>query len=498
MKTLKRILSGIGAVIFVLILIVLIRTFTLTTKQAAVPVIKKVQIDKQSASEHLSKGIQFRTVSFDNPGKDDYKTFRALQDYIDTAYPLIHQHLQRTVINDFSLLFEWKGRNTNKKPIILTAHLDVVPVDLSEWKLDPFSGEQAAGIIWGRGALDDKGSLFAILEAVENLLAQGFIPERTIYLGFGHDEEAGTTGGMQGARNIAAYLMQKHIHAESILDEGGIMANEELSLIKGKKLALIAVAEKGFMTLRLTAEGQSGHAMMPPAEDLAILRLAKALVALDKHKLPSSLDGTVGLTFDYLAPEMPFVNKLLFANKWLFGLMLQQELAKNNLLAAMMHTTVAPTVIQGGVKEQSLPASASLLVNFRILPGETSKDVINHVVRSINDSHVKVELYGTIVHEPIPLSGLGHNGYQVIDRTIREIFPGVVVAPVLSTGRTDSLYYKEVADDIYRFAPYVFSPGDDKRPHGKDEFIRADNYFDMIQFYIRYIQNSTGTEGVHN
>ena len=486
-----KFLAGVGVVLLAITSVVLIRTMTLQTKQVDVPTAERVKINEASAIEHLSRAVRIKTISFDDPLRNDYRNLIALRDFIDTEFPLIHKNFKRTIINNYSLLFEWKGTDTKKKPVILTAHMDVVPVEPSEWKHAPFSGELIEGVIWGRGTLDDKGSLFSILEAAESLLKKGFTPERTIYFGFGHDEEAGTTGGIQGARNIAEYLKEKGIHAESVLDEGGVIADERLSFLKGKKLALIGVAEKGFVTLKITASGQSGHSMMPP-KDTAILLLAKAILALDKNKMASSLNGVIGLTFDYLAPEMPFVEKMLFANRWLFSPLIQSVLEKDNFIAAMMHTTVAPTMIQGGVKEQSLPSSASVIINFRILPGETSRDVINHVTRSMNDQRVKVEPYGTVIHEPILLSGLHGKGYQEIDRTLREIFPGVLVAPILITGRTDSLYYRDVADNLYRFAPYLYSPGDDKRPHGTDEFIKVDSYLNMIQFYIRYIENSAG------
>jgi carboxypeptidase PM20D1 len=480
-------------VIFVILIgilsVVLIRTVTFSSKQTSVPKVEHAKTDESRAVEHLSKGIQFKTISNDDPSQNEYNNWILLRDYIDVQYPSIHNQLKRTILNEYSLLYEWRGAHPDKKPIILTAHLDVVPANTSDWQVDPFEGSTRNGVIWGRGAIDDKGSLFSILEAVEYLLESGYVPERTIYLAFGHDEEAGTTGGMNGARKIAEHLKNEGVQAEFVLDEGGLIVDKDASPVKGQKFALIGIAEKGVITLRITASEPGGHAAMP-GEDTAIGLLAKALTDLEQQKMISSMNGVVGLTFDYLGPEMPFAQKMLFANRWLLGNLIMSKLEKNRILAAMLHTTVAPTIIQGGSKESALPESATVLINFRIIPGETSKDVINHVKNSFSDPRIKVEQFGTVVHEPSSVSSLNSRSFQVITRTIREVFPDVMVAPVLVTGRTDSIYYRKVVENTLRFAPYLEGLDALKQAHGIDERISVASYLDMIQFYIRFIQNS--------
>lgn len=490
MKVIKQFIAIMGAVLIIIGVIVLTRTLLFTSKQLSVKKVEHVKIiNEEIALEHLSKGIQIKTVSYDDPTKNDYNNLEILRDYIDAQYPAIHKNLERSIINNYSLLYEWKGKDQNKKPIIFTAHMDVVPANASEWKKDPFSGQLINKEIWGRGAIDDKGSLFSILEAVENLINSGFMPGRTIYFGFGHDEEAGTTGGMNGARKIVEYLKNDGVHAEFIIDEGSTIIDEKLSPVKGKKIALIGIAEKGWITLKITATGQGGHSSMP-GKNTAIGLLAKALTDLDKNKFSSSLKGTIGLSLDYIGPEMPFPKKILFANRWLFGDLIMLVLGESSAGAAMLHTTIAPTIIQGGDKEQSLPSTASVIVNFRIMPGETSQDIIKHVKNSFSDSRIKVEQFGTIVHEPSPLSEIDSKSYKVIDQTIREVFPDVMVAPGLVIGRTDSLYYKEISDNVYRFAPYLYGLDEIDQVHGLNERISPDNYLNMIQFYIRFIQNS--------
>lgn len=492
MKTSQKIILAVGILLVGLIAVILVRTWTFSSKQIAVPSVALEQVDQAQAVRHLSEAVQLQTVSYDDAVKNDTNQFVLLRNSIEAQYPAIQQHLKRTIINNYSLLYEWTGSHPEQKPILLTAHMDVVPANAAEWHVDPFKGEVKDGFIWGRGTLDDKGSLFSILEAVEHLIENGYQPERTLYLGFGDDEEAGTPAGLTGAKMIAEYLKTKGIHPETVLDEGGVIMDGDASLIKGKPIGLIGVAEKGFLTLKITATGPGGHSMMPP-NDTTIFLLSRALNAIDHDRFPSSLDGTVSLTFDYLGPEMPFGQKLVFANRWLFGGLIISQLEKTGLTAAMLHTTIAPTVIQGGSKESVLPTSAFALVNLRIMPGQTSQEVIEHVKKSISDPRISVEPYGGVIHEATPLSGLNDKGYVLLAQTIRETYPDVMVAPVLMTGSTDSRYYKDVADDIYRFSPYVYAPGDMNRPHGLNERISIDSYIHMIQFYVRFIRNSSGS-----
>jgi carboxypeptidase PM20D1 len=491
MKIYKKIMLVISVILVGIVFTVLIRTFMLSTKQISVAMAEQTKINEDSAIDHLSKGIQIRTISFEDPSKNDFNKLILIRDFIATQYPFIHKNLIRRIINEYSLLYEWKGTNPGKKPFILLAHMDVVPESEERWKVDPFEGRVLDGFIWGRGAIDDKGSLFAILEAVEHLLKAGFTPERTIFLAFGHDEEGGATGGMNGARRIAEHLKNQGVRAEFVLDEGSTIVDEKLSPVKGKRLAVVGVAEKGFVTLRITATGESGHSSMPP-KDTAIGLLAKAIAALDKNKMPSSLNGVIGLSFEYLGPEMPFFQKLIFANRWLFGRWVMSALEGKSATAAMLHTTVAPTMIQGGTKVSALPTTASVVVNFRIIPGETSQEVVKHVKGTFSDPRIAVEPFGMAVHEPSPISRCESQSFRAVNRSIREVFPDVIVAPGLVLGRTDSIYYREVAEDIYRFAPYVYGPEELKQVHGLDERISVDSYLRMIQFYIRFIQNSAG------
>jgi carboxypeptidase PM20D1 len=492
MKKIKLLIAVLGAISAGILLVVVVKTLIFTSRQISISTVKHPDIIESVAARRLSQALQLRTVSYEDPGKNEYQNLITLRNNIDSEFPKIRATLNRTIINNYSLLYRWQGTNPALKPVILLAHMDVVPADASQWKHDPFSGSIINGIIWGRGALDDKGSLFAILEAVEHLLESGFIPQRTIYLAFGHDEEAGTLGGMNGACLIAEHLKNEGVHAEFVIDEGSVIISGKLSPVKDQKFAIIGIAEKGFISLKITAAGRSGHSSMP-SQDLAIFNLAKALNALEKNKMPSSLNGVIGQSFGYLGPEMPTYMRMLFANKWLFGPAIISILEQKTAMAAMLHTTVAPTIIQGGTKVSALPTSASVIINFRIIPGETSKDVIHHVKSFINDPGIKVEQYGDVVHEPSPISGTSSWSFEKISQTVREIFPDVKVAPGLVTGRTDSLYYRSIADNIYRFAPYQFKSEDLEQVHGLNERIDIKNYIDMIAFYVRFIQNTNSS-----
>jgi carboxypeptidase PM20D1 len=220
-----------GVTVFCLA-VLFVNTFRYPSKQIQVETIKPVTVDIESATARLSRAIQIPTVSHEDPRKIDVNQFRTFHRFLESTYPEVHHTLDRIVINDLSLLYKWQGSEQDMKPILLLAHQDVVPVDretANKWTHDAFSGKIADGCVWGRGALDDKGSLIAIMEAVELLLKSNFTPRRSIFLAFGHDEEI---GGRQGAARIADYLMEKNIGVAFALDEGMTILDEDLSPAK--------------------------------------------------------------------------------------------------------------------------------------------------------------------------------------------------------------------------------------------------------------------------
>ncbi|MBU7013378.1 MAG: M20 family peptidase [Theionarchaea archaeon] len=472
--------------IVLLFVVMLVRAGLFKSRQLSVEPVTRQVID-QKAPERLSKAVQFRTISYQEETECDRKQFQGLHEYLKEAFPKTHSTLTREVVADYSLLYTWKGKNLNVSPILLMSHLDVVPIEPgteSEWTCPPFSGDIKDGYIWGRGTMDIKEGVLGILEAVEALLQEDFVPERTIHLAFGHDEEV---GGPRGASSIAALLKERGVALEYVLDEGG---TNTIGIIPGVNVpvALVGVAEKGYISLELSVRSEGGHSSMPPRETAAGI-LSRAISNLERHRFPSKFKGVVRDLVEYTGPEMTFIKKILFANLWLFKGLVVSQLSESPNTDSLIRTTTAPTILEGGTKENILPKRVRAVVNFRILPGETTETVMKRVADVINDSRVEIAQM-TQAWNPSQISDTNSQSFAAIQRTIRQIFPSTVVAPYLVTGATDSRHYLPLTRNVFKIVPLVVTSEDLKRIHGTDERISVENYTECIQFYIQLIKNS--------
>ncbi len=471
----KKIIYFILILVFVIVGILVFNTLSLSSKQITSEPIEKIEISNL-VYENLSKAIQYPTISFNEDAIPDSTAFNGFHQFLKETYPLIHEKLTLEKVNEYSLLYTWKGTDSSKKPIILMSHQDVVPVDeptLGDWEAGPFEGKITATDIIGRGTLDDKSSLMAIMESVERLLGESFTPSQTIYLAFGHDEEV---GGSNGAAKIAALLKERGIDAAMAIDEGGFLAD---GLVPGidNTVAIVNLAEKGFASFRLIVETKGGHSSAPPKEN-TIGMLAKAIVDLENNQFPYKLVEPINYQLDYMGPELPFLKKVAFANPWLF---------KKPILEGLnAHTTTAATIIDGGVKNNVIPTVAEATINFRILPGETIESVKEHIVNTVSDK-IKVEPVGFLTN-PSPVSKIDSEAYHKLEGTIRSVFPETVVVPGLVGGGTDARYFYEVADDVYRFYPIRLAQNSMSRFHGIDEKISKENYKEIIQFTYQLIK----------
>jgi carboxypeptidase PM20D1 len=368
---------------------------------------------------------------------------------------------------------------------MLMAHQDVVPIapgTEKDWLAEPFAGTIRDGYIWGRGAWDDKGDLLGILEAVETLLAHGYTPRQTIYLASGQDEEV---GGRKGAMQIAALLKSRGVRLEFVLDEGMLITD---GVMKGitQPLALIGVAEKGSMTVSLSATAIPGHSSMPPKET-AIGMLSSAIAKLENAQMPASIGGVATEMLDTIAPEMSGMNRIVLSNRWLFGPLVRYGLEKGPTTNALVRTTTAPTIFNAGNKENVLPGYAKAYVNFRLLPGDTKADVLKHVDEVIGNPAIVAKPTDEISTEASPVSSSASRSYRLINRTIREIFPGTLVAPALLVGATDSRYMTDIAEQVYRFSPVRANAEDLHRFHGTNERMSVANYTELVAFYYRLL-----------
>jgi carboxypeptidase PM20D1 len=384
-----------------------------------------------------------------------------------------------------NLVLRWHGSQPELAPLLLLAHLDVVPVErdtLEDWTWPPFSGEIAGGAVWGRGALDDKSSALAILEACQELMQSGRAPRRSLVVCLGFDEEI---GGARGAALQAGRFEDEGLAPYLILDEG-------LALLEGlvpgvsSPVAAVGVAEKGYATVELSVAGEGGHTSMPPRQStLGILALA--LARLEAQPMPARYHGAASAFLRPLAGEMPFLQKLLVVNDWISAPLLEARLSENPGTDALLRSTTALTQASAGVADNVLPLRARARVNFRIHPSDSIAAVLEHVRRTVDDERVDLQL-AEGAWEPSQLSATTGAPWQDLKRVIEASFPGALVAPSLVLGATDARHFAGLGAPIYRFSPMRLGAEDLARIHGSDERIAIRDYLAMIRFYLRLIE----------
>ncbi len=412
------------------------------------------------------------------------ETFKRVHAKLKQAFPRTFSTLDIEPIGT-SLLLKWPGRSA-LAPFMLLAHLDVVPVDPGtekNWKVPPFSGEVVQGALWGRGTLDDKSSAVGILAAIESLLEGGYTPERTLLVALGGDEE---TGGSAGAALVAATLKQRNIRPVFLLDEGYAVIDGAIVGVS-RPVAMIGLAEKGYLTIRLRSQGPGGHSSMPP-EHTAIGQLARAIARLEDSPLPSRLDDPMRSGLEALAPHMPGAQGLALRALWLTSPLVRHLLESKPATAAQIRTTMAVTMISGGVAENVLPEEAVATVNFRLLPGDSPQDVLDHVQRSVDDEGITIEVVTQGSSAPSRVSSTRGIGWESMSETLARVMPDAVVAPGLTIGGTDAKHFEGIAEQVYRFLPMRLNAEDLARIHGLDERIPLSNLDEFPVFYKTLIE----------
>ena len=486
----KRVLVGLLGLVLLLATVLVLNTLRQGSRQVVVPALAPMPVDKDAVAQSMAAVVRARTVSGLLDPAGSAAAFESLHSHLRTRYPLVHSTLEREVVGEHSLLFTWRGSDAKARPIALLAHQDTVPIAPGTealWKKPPFDGVVEDGFVWGRGTLDNKSNLITQLEAVEALLKVGFKLRRTVYFVFGHDEEV---GGRNGALPMAALFKQRGIQLDFLVDEG-LAVTEGILPGVSQPLALIGLAEKGLMSLKLVAQAPPGHSSMPPsAGNSAIGMLSAALTRLDAKPLPGGIEGAAAAMFATVAPELPFGQRLAMSNLWLLKPVVEVMLGKSAATNAMMRTTTALTVVNAGNKENVLPGRAEAIVNFRILPGDTIESVTTYVKQVVADERIEISVLGTGAN-PTSLSSPNAEGYKLIERTVREIFPDALVAPGLMLAASDARHFQSVTDQHYRFMPIRFKSADLQRVHGTDERIAIDQLADMVRFYHRLLTQAT-------
>jgi carboxypeptidase PM20D1 len=485
--TAKQIFGILVGAMLAVALVLAVNVALQPSRQMHVDAAPPVPVDADAAAARLAGALRCATVTGLPETDATEREFIRLREHLRASFPRVHTSLQQEIVGGRSLLYTWRGTDTSLPPIMILAHMDVVPIapgSEGDWMHPPFAGVIADGFVWGRGAWDDKANLVASLDAVEHLLAEGYRPRRTVYIASGEDEEL---GGTQGARRIAELLRERGVRLEYLIDEGLIITQGVFPHLD-PPLALIGIAEKGYVSVTLHLKATPGHASMPPART-PIGIMSAALARLEEEPMPASIGGAVRDMMQVVGPETNGIDRIALANLWLFEPIIVSRLQSQPSTNAMLRTTAAPTMFHAGNKENVLPSDVEATVNFRVLPGDSIEGVLEHVRRTIAEERIRVATT-PVRSEPSRTSLTDGPAYAAIERSVRQVFPDAVVAPGLMIGATDARHFADIADNVYRFSPMRAKPEDLVRFHGTNERISVSNLVDMIRFYRQLILNS--------
>ena len=437
-------------------------------------------------AKRIGGAIRFETISPENPADFDGESFDRLTLYLEGLYPHVFGDLELEKVNDYTLVFKWAGADQELAPALFMAHLDVVPVEgaaVEAWTHPPFAGVIEDGYVWGRGALDVKTGALFWLEAIESLLVEGFIPQRTIYLSLGHDEEI---GGPNGAVAVAKLFRDRGIRPAFLFDEGGFIL-DGYPLVPGKTTALVVTAEKAFFTVRLTARGISGHSSMPP-KHTAIGKLARAIVRVEENPMPTRLIAPVREMFEAASAHLPFIERFAFRNLWLTSGIVKRRLLQERVSAPLVRTTFAATLISGGVKDNVIPELAQATINVRRLPGDSPQDVLDPLERAIDDPEIEIE--GTNWGEGAKPASVDGFAFSLAAAAVNEVMPDVIVLPGLVPGATDSRHFADLVDEILRFIPQRVHLDLAGGAHGRDERTATEYLSDSLAIAIGMVRRA--------
>jgi carboxypeptidase PM20D1 len=432
-------------------------------------------VDVTTAAERLGKYLRMDTST--PPGIATDTTAPYIPFLIETyAKPL---GLEYEIFWNRTLLLRWRTPEGNKEqPVVFLGHADVVPVaenELAQWAQPPFSGAVTDGYVWGRGAIDMKGTTITQFEAVAALQKAGIKPRRDIFFLINPDEEV---SGRNGAGRFVDEQLAKLENPAFIVDEGSFVLPDILE--DGKLLAALAVGEKGYLTLKLTVDAEAGHSSMPSGESAPEI-LSQALARLSEYKFPSRFLPPTELFLDKMAEASPFPLSFVLGNRWLFGGLIASNFEKKPSTNASIRTTYAVTMLRAGVKDNVIPRTAEAYVNLRILPGDGKNFVVAEFKRALGDERVAVtehEFWGET-----PLAPVQGDAWERLRSVVEKAFPDAMVAPVITPATMDARFFAQAGIPSYRFAPLTLDAGERQKIHGVNERLSLQNIEQAIRAY---------------
>ena len=469
----------LGAVVLFLA-VVLVRTFLYTPKPQPQSAEDKITFDEDAAISSLAQLIRCKTVSRDDHALEEEGEFQKLIDLLPELYPHVFEACSFQRLPDRALLFHWAGR-TQGDPAVLMAHYDVVPVEEDQWEKPPFEGIIEDGVLWGRGALDTKVTFNGVLFSANHLIAQGFRPEHDVYFAFSGGEEVNG----RGAVNIVNYFTEHQIHPAMVVDEGGAVVENVFPGVT-VPCGLIGIAEKGMMNVRYSTKSAGGHASAPkPHTPVGVL--SAACKRVEDHPFRAHIDGPAAAMFDTLGRHSSFLFRMIFANLWCFGWVLDTMAKKSGgEMNALLRTTVAFTQMEGSAARNVIPPQASMVSNVRLNPSDSVDSARAYLQRTVADPNVHVEVLESF--EPSPVSEIDCPAWDKVASAVAETWRGCVVAPYLMVQCSDSRHYRDLSRNVYRFSAMDLTAEERSTIHGNNERIRLDTLKRSVEFYIRLMK----------
>lgn len=456
---------------------------------------KKTELEPETADvgrycESLTQAIRIKTVSSYEHDKVDWAEFDKFHAFLQARYPLVHKTMSRTKIGDASLLYKWEGEDPKLDPIALLAHQDVVPIaegTEGDWKHPPFEGVSDGEFIWGRGAMDMKNHLIAVMETLEALIAEGYRPKRGVYVCLGHNEEV-VAARDSGAKAMARYLEEQGVHLEAILDEGGAVLPAKIKGVVDCSIAGVAVAEKGSVNYEVSVLSKGGHSAQPP-KHTALGALAKVILDIENHQFKAKMPDYIHQIFIDVGKRCTYPVRLLLCNFWLLKPLVLKAMTMFPPAASLIRTCTAVTMAQGSPQFNVLPQKASVTVNFRTMPGVTYEDVEQHIRGSVRNRRIELKLLeGKLASRVSPTDS---RAFLVIKELCEGMDEKNLVIPFLVMGGTDACNYENVCENIYRFSPFAVDMALLFDVHGTNERLPLASIEAALKFFKRYVRRMT-------
>lgn len=465
-----------------------------TPQKKAVPALGGENVNLERARANISNAIRIKTVSRRGSGETDWGEFDRFHAFLDEAYPLIKEKLEKQVVPPANLIYFWKGSKPELDPIALCAHQDVVPVSSGteqDWTHPAFDGVDDGEYIWGRGAMDMKNHLICVMEAVETLLEEGFQPERSVYLLFGDNEEI-VASKENGAEMIMNTLKEKGVHLDAVLDEGGAMLPVNVKgVLQNKCIAGIGIAEKGYADIEISLKAKGGHSSQPP-KHTALGQMAQVINDLESHQFKAKLTPSLKSLFDSIGRNCTYPVRLITCNLPILYPALLQICKQIPPVACMTRTTTGITMAKGSPAANVLPQKASITVNFRAMPGMQTNDLVDHIRRVVKNKNIDVNVITS--QEPSAISPTDSRSYGVISRLCMGIEPNAIIAPYLVMGGTDARHYEPICKNIYRYSPFKVDTSLLLCTHGTNERLPVSAISDALVFFKNYIRDASDEE----